>query len=51
MSSEFLCKYEKTMGMKSDCFMLADNVIPISRTYIKEAQELYQKYLNKEFPV
>lgn len=47
----FYVNMKKTMGMKSDCFILADNVIPISRTYIKEAQELYQKYLNKEFPV
>ena len=44
----FYVNMKKTMGMKTDCFILPDNVIPISRTYIKEAQELYQQYLHTQ---
>lgn len=41
----FFVNIEYTTGMKTDSFILNDNVIPISRSYVKEAQKAYQEYL------
>lgn len=38
----------KTMGMKADGFIMRDIVVPVSRTYMKEAQKQYRNYLNEK---
>ena len=46
----FFVNMNKTMGMKADGFIMRDIVVPVSRTYMKEAQKQYRNYLNeKEF--
>lgn len=43
----FYINIEAVMGMKSDCFVMRDCVVPISRSYMKEAQNAYKEYLAK----
>lgn len=43
----FYVNVEMVMGMKSDCFVMHENVIPISRSYMKDAQNAYREYLAK----
>ena len=43
----FYVNMKEVIGTKTDCFMLKDTVVPISRTYLKDAQKAYRKYLEK----
>lgn len=44
----FYVNLDAVVGMKSDSFMLKDQEIPVSRTYMKEAQQKYQCWLKKK---
>lgn len=44
----FFVNMNKTMGMKADGFIMRDIVVPVSRTYMKEAQKQYRNYLNEK---
>lgn len=41
----FYVNIAEVHGMKSDCFVMRDCEIPISRSYLKEAQKAYKDYL------
>lgn len=41
----FFVNISKVIGMKTDGFIMKDFTVPISRTYMKEAQKQYRKYL------
>ena len=41
----FFVNISKVIGMKTDGFIMKDFIVPISRTYMKEAQKQYRKYL------
>lgn len=41
----FFINMKEIIGMKADSFILRDTVVPISRTYMKNAQKAYRKYL------
>lgn len=43
----FYVNIEHVLGMKSDTFIMRDTTIPISRSYIKGAQNAYKEYLAK----
>lgn len=44
----FFVNLSKTVGMKTDGFIMKDITVPISRTYLKEAQKQYREYLSRK---
>ncbi|MDO4340453.1 MAG: LytTR family DNA-binding domain-containing protein [Eubacteriales bacterium] len=44
----FFVNMREVTSMKVDCFKIKDEVIPISRSYAKETQLRYKRYLNAE---
>ena len=44
----FFVNISKTIGMKADGFIMRDIVVPISRTYLKDAQREYRNYLGQK---
>ena len=42
----FFVNLSKTMGMKADGFVMKNVVVPISRTYLKDAQNQYRNFVN-----
>lgn len=43
----FYVNMDAVIGMKTDSFILENAIVPISRSYAKDAQKLYYQYINK----